>query len=139
MPRKKKTETDESEVMIAGEIEGPHFDDPKDRIIYELQERVSYLTKELEYFRRDGLAGSLYALNYQLNKINEAILEANISLKGDDKQFERFWKFMTEIQEVHVTINNLQNMLFPKSAEEKEDSESNSVNIMEQLAFKNND
>lgn len=96
------------------------------------QDEINWLRKQLEFFQKDGLEGSLYALNYQLNKINEIILQANITLSGNDRQFERFWKFMTEIQSVHTSIVNLRNMLYPNK---KNDEEKKSLNFMENKAF----
>jgi hypothetical protein len=102
----------------------------------DLQDQVDQLRAELSYFKRDGLSGSLFALNYQLNKLNETILSADIKLDSNDKTFDRFWKIVTEIQKVHEAIDNLKNKLYPKTAEEIKDQRD--LNVMEELTKKIN-
>lgn len=73
---------------------------------------VDFLKKELSYYQKDGLEGSYYALNYQLNKLNDIIRNADISLTGKDKAFERFWLILTQIKEVHSSVQQLKTIIF---------------------------
>lgn len=83
----------------------------KDDVILEITS-IDILKKELSYYQKDGLEGSYYALNYQLNKLNDIIRNADISLTGKDKAFERFWLILTQIKEVHSSVQQLKTIIF---------------------------
>lgn len=105
----------------------------------QLLDRIAVLEQELRYYRQDGLLQSYYALNYQLNRLNEVIMSANIDLSAPDKQFERFWKILTEIHLVHTSITNLKAMLEAGKDKEEDGKEEipSSVPFIEKLILSN--
>lgn len=115
---------------------------PEIRDANDPQEEIKKLREELSFFKKDGLEGSLFALNYQVNKINQVILETKITLSENDKQFERFWKILTEIGSIHEAILKLKDKQNSKSVtkeKEKYSESSPASSIMEKMAFGKNE
>jgi hypothetical protein len=96
------------------------------------QAYAAYWRAEAEQFKKNGIEGSYYALNYQINELNNIIQSAKVSLRGDDKVFERFWKISTEIQKFHESISWLKATIFGQDPEKK-DLIDPVRNIMEEL------
>lgn len=98
------------------------------------EQEIFRLRMELDYYRRDGMEGSYYALNYQLNKLNEIIREASITLTGKDKAFERFWLILTQIKEVHSSIAQLKMIVFGDKNEPKKGN--GNISFMDEMNSK---
>lgn len=95
---------------------------------------IDFLKKELSYYQKDGLEGSYYALNYQLNKLNDIIRTADISLTGKDKAFERFWIILTQIKDVHSSIQQLKTIIFEDK--DKNTAKKQSASFMDEMSEK---
>lgn len=109
--------------------------------IIRLKNVIEGLEEEISFFKKDGLEGSLYALNYQINLLNKQIISAKISLEDkDDKTFDRFWKVVNDISKVHTAIAELKAMSEAKTKKSKGDKDTEAEklekkpkNIMEKL------
>lgn len=94
------------------------------------------LESQIRYFRNPGLESTYHALNFQLNKMSEIIMEADINLDGNDKIFERFWKIATEVKQIAETVSWLKKEVFQDKTETQIKDSKEGKPIIEQLVSK---
>lgn len=105
---------------------------PTTKITSDWASYVEDLESQLRMYQKPGLESTYHALNFQLNKMSEIIRDAEISLEGNDKIFERFWKIATEVKQIADTVSWLKKEVFDVKVDDQV-TEKEARPIMEKL------